>query len=108
MKPLTSLLVHSFQRLWQAAATKYVLVLLVAGVYMLFFDRYNLRSQQRVQKQIEDLKADKVHYQRAINALTYEAEQISSDPETLERFARERYHMKRPNEDVFVITEAEE
>lgn len=94
-------------RLWRLAGTKYVAVLLVAGVWMLFFDQYNLRSQQEVQAQINRLRQDKVHYQRAINALRYEDDHLFSDPEALERFARERYYMKRSNEDVYVVVEAE-
>jgi cell division protein FtsB len=105
MQTLTALLAQSFSRLWRLAGTKYVLVLLSATVWMLFFDRYNLHSQQRVQNQIERLQQDRDHYQQAIHALDYEVDQLFTDAEELERFARERYYMKRPNEDVYVVVE---
>lgn len=105
MKPLIHLLGQTLHRLWLAAGTKYFLVLIVAGIYMLWWDRYNLHSQQQVKEQIEQLKADRNHYRHAIDALEYEAEQIRHDRETLERFGRERYYMKRTNEDVYVVVE---
>jgi cell division protein FtsB len=103
MHPLSDLLSQTFARLWRLAGTKYLIVLMIAAVWMLFFDRYNLRSQQQVEAQIERLEQDRAHYQQAINALDYEVDQLFTDAEELERFARERYHMKRPNEDVYVV-----
>jgi cell division protein FtsB len=106
MKAVSDLLTQSLMRCWKLAGTKYVIVLLLAGGWMLVFDRYNLRSQQQVKAQTERLEQDRRHYQQAINALDYEVDQLFSDPEELERFARERYHMKRPNEDVYVVVKA--
>ncbi|MEM9984376.1 MAG: hypothetical protein AAF804_04710, partial [Bacteroidota bacterium] len=45
MKPVTLLFRQTLHRIWRAAGTKYVLVLLAASIYIIFFDRYNLRSQ---------------------------------------------------------------
>ena len=105
MKPLTHLFRQTLHRFWQAAGTKYVLVLVGVSFYLLWGDRYNWSSQQEVEVQIQELKADRDHYQRAIENLEYEGEQIQSDRETLERFGREHYYMKRSDEDVFVIVE---
>ncbi len=105
MKPLTHLFKQTLHRFWRAAGTKYVLVLTGALMYLLWGDRYNLRSQHAVEDQIQELRADRDHYQKAIDELEYEAEQIRTDRETLERFGREQYYMKRSNEDVFVIVE---
>ena len=71
-----------------------MLVLTGALVYLFWGDRYNIRSQQEVKKQVEELTADRNHYQQAIDALEYEAEQIKTNRETLERFGREQYYMK--------------
>jgi cell division protein FtsB len=84
---------------------KYVIVLLVAGLWMLFFDRYNLFSQAKMRNQISQLNADKAYYEKGIHDLDYEADKLFNDPEELEKFARERYLMKKRNEDVFVVME---
>jgi cell division protein DivIC len=106
MEPLRALLAGFWQRLAKASLTKYVVVLLIAGVWMVLFDRYNLLSQLRMSQQIERLKKDEAHYRHAIQSVGYEENKVFSDREELERFAREKYFMRRPGEDVFVITEA--
>jgi len=105
MKFLSRLFSQSLSRLWNTAITKYVVVLLVAGTWMLLFDRYNLQAQREVQTQIRALQEDKAYYETAINQVDYEVDQLFSDEEELERYAREHYYFKRSNEDVFVIVE---
>ena len=87
---------------------RYVLVLLIAGFWMLFFDRYNLVSQQKMQAQIQELKAARAYYEAQIQTLDFEAERLKTDPDEMERYARERYHMHLPGEDVYVIMRQEE
>lgn len=84
---------------------KYLLVLVVAGVWIVFFDNYNLRAQYKMKRKIERLEQDRTYYQSMIEDLDYERERLYNDAEEMERFARERYYMKRSNEDVFVIVE---
>ncbi|MEM6263546.1 MAG: septum formation initiator family protein [Bacteroidota bacterium] len=91
------------KRLTALLNSKYLLVLLITGIWMIFFDRLNLVSQMNVRQQIEELHRDKAHYERAIQQVDYEREQLLTQPEEMERYARERYYMKRKNEDVFVV-----
>ncbi len=91
------------KRLINIITNKYVLVLLVAGTWVLFFDRYNIVSQIKMSQQLEQLKQDEVHYRSRIEALDYERERLFNDRDELERFAREQYKMKKRNEDIFVV-----
>lgn len=91
------------KRLTSIITNKYVLVLLVAGTWMILFDRYNLVSQIKMSQQVEQLKQDEVHYRSRIEALDYERERLFNDKDELERFAREQYKMKKRNEDIFVV-----
>lgn len=91
------------QRLLDIITNKYLLVLLVAGSWMLFFDRYDVLSQLKMERKIQQLKSDEAHYRTRIESLDYERERLFQDGEELERFAREQYQMKRRNEDVFVV-----
>lgn len=91
------------KRLISIITNKYVLVLLVAGTWVLFFDRYNIVSQIKMSQQVEQLKQDEVHYRSRIEALDYERERLFNDRDELERFAREQYKMKKRNEDIFVV-----
>ena len=93
----------NMKHLLSIITNKYLLILLTSGIWMLFFDRYNLVSQIKMERRVEQLKSDEAHYRTRIDALDYERERLFNDGEELERFARERYQMKRPNEDVFII-----
>lgn len=84
---------------------RYLIVTVLAGAWLLFFDSYNFFAQQNVRAQINELKADKVFYQQEIKSIDYAYDRILEDREELERYAREEYHMHRSNEDVFVLTE---
>lgn len=92
-------------KLWKAAISKYTIVFVIALGWMFFFDRYNLISQMKVRSQIVQLEADEKFYKEGIDRLDFERERLFTDKEELERFARERYLMRRPGEDVFVVVE---
>jgi cell division protein FtsB len=95
---------HNMKKRWLEIITnKYLIVLLVSGTWMLFFDRYNLVSQLKMRHHVQQLKQDAAHFRARVESLDYEKERLFSDGEELERFAREQYQMKRRNEDVFVI-----
>ena len=52
-----------------------------------------------------ELEDEKVYYQIEIEKTKSDLEELTSDMNSLERFAREKYLMKRDNEEVFVIVE---
>ena len=80
---------------------------LIAGIafitWMLFFDRNDLMSQYEYRQQLNKLEAEKEFYtvesEKAVKDLT----ELTTDRGKLEKFAREKYLMKKDNEDVFVI-----
>jgi len=82
---------------------KYFLFSLFAFIWMLFFDRHDLMFQLRLQKRIQQLEQDKLHYQAEIKKLNNERLMLVKNNEALEKFAREQYWMKQPNEDLYII-----
>lgn len=58
-----------------------------------------------MKEQIKQLQKDEVHYQKSIEKLDFEADRLFNDQEELEKFAREKYYMKKPGEDIYVIVE---
>ena len=82
---------------------KYFYTGLAFVVWMVFFDSDNFIQQLKLNRKIKVLEHKKSFYQEeitknqnAINALTF-------DTAKLEKYAREKYFMKKDNEDVFVI-----
>lgn len=82
----------------------HLLILVFACVWMVFFDRYNLKSQFNMRQQIVELEQDKAFYIKSIEKVDYEYDKLFNSPEALEQYAREKYFMKRSDEDVFVVS----
>lgn len=84
---------------------------LIAGVafitWMLFFDRNDLMSQYEYRRQLNKLEAEKEFYTQESAKATRDLMELTTDRSKLEKFAREKYLMKKENEDVFVIIKEE-
>lgn len=86
---------------------KYFLTALGFAVWMLFFDEQDIITTRFKQKgELNSLKASRDYYQQEIEATRKELEELKSDPAVLEKYAREKYRMKRDNEDVFVFPDS--
>ena len=73
--------------------------------WLLFIDSNDLISQYRLDRKLESLEAEKEYYEARIDQVKQEREELFSDPELLEKFAREKYLMKKDNEDLYIITQ---
>ncbi|KYP15721.1 septum formation initiator family protein [Flavihumibacter sp. CACIAM 22H1] len=83
---------------------KYVLAVLLFAVWMVFFDdRDIITTHFRYKKELHNLEQSKDYYQQQISETRAELLQLQNDPVTLERYAREKYRMKKADEDVYVI-----
>lgn len=72
-------------------------------LWMLFLDSNDLRTQFRISGQLKELEQEKEFYQKKIEEVKKDRKELMSNDELLEKFAREKYLMKRPSEDVYVI-----
>lgn len=73
-------------------------------VWLLFFDQYDLFRQLEFRTEVNKLEEDKAYFQSQIEGTKAELSGLLDDKAKLERFAREKYYMKRDNEEIFVIT----
>ncbi len=76
--------------------------------WMLFFDRNDLMSQYEYRQQLNKLEAEKDFYITETEKTVKDLSELTTDRSKLEKFAREKYLMKKDNEDVFVIVKEEE
>lgn len=76
-------------------------------IWMLFFDRNDLMSQYEYRSQLNKLQAEKEFYTRESAKAIKDLNELSTNREKLEKFAREKYLMKKENEDIFVIIKKE-
>ena len=83
---------------------KYLLTGVGFSVWILFFDNRDfVTSHFREKGELQKLEKSKEYYEEQIAATKQELEQLKSNPAVLEKYAREKYLMKRDNEDLFVI-----
>jgi len=91
------------KRLLNLFRNKFFLVTLAFVVWMVFFDRNDLFSQFQYHQQVSKLKQERDFYQKETAQVHKDLDELTSNKEKLEKFAREKYLMKKANEDVFVI-----
>lgn len=91
------------KRFLKIVGNKYVIATLVFVVLIVFLDEYNLMVTGRVQRQVNELHAEEAALREAIVTDSLNAMELRDNLEAKERYGRENYYMKRPNEDIFVI-----
>ena len=95
----------TMKRLINLFRNKYFLVTAAFLVWMIFFDRNDLFSQYQYHQQVVKLKQERDFYQKETDKVNKDLDELTSNPQKLEKFAREKYLMKKDNEDVFVIVQ---
>jgi cell division protein DivIC len=74
-------------------------------LWMLFFDSNDFISQYRMSEKLNDLEDEKLYYMEKTTEVNNDRQALLSDPQKLEKFARETYRMKKKSEDVYVVIE---
>lgn len=97
-----------FDRVPRFLRNFYLLTGLAFVVWMLLFDSNDLLKQYEVYSKYRELQDQKQYYTGKIEEVKQDRAELLSSPEMLEKFAREKYVMKRPGEDVFLLVPAEE
>ncbi|MDC7995532.1 septum formation initiator family protein [Altibacter sp. HG106] len=87
---------------FKIVSNTYVLILILFVVWMLFFDTNSYVIQKELDDDIEALEESKEFYESEINKDKQFLEKMQ-DSDELERFAREKYYLKKENEDIFII-----
>ncbi|MBL0134903.1 MAG: septum formation initiator family protein [Chitinophagaceae bacterium] len=70
-----------------------------------FFDDRDLINNLHHRQEQKELEMSRDQYLGQIKATKEELEQLKKNPALLEKYAREKYRMKKDNEDLFIVTE---
>jgi cell division protein DivIC len=87
---------------------KFIIASAAFAVWMLFFDERDIFTMNHHRQELRDLQVSKKYYTDQINQEKTELENLKNNPSTLEKYAREKYYMKRDNEDLFLIPEKQD
>lgn len=82
---------------------KYLLTVVAFAIWMLFFDRNDIPLQISRMHELNKLQRSEEVLTNKIDDTRKELESLKNSPATLEKYARERYLMKKPNEDLFIV-----
>lgn len=88
---------------FKIASNKFVLATLGFIIWMSFLDVNSLIIHRELNQEIEDLNSSIEYYKKEIEKDQQQLEELSSDPEKLEKFAREQHWMKRKGEIIYLI-----
>ena len=71
-------------------------------VWMVFLDNYSYFNHRILDAQIHNLKENAAYYQEEINKDVENIKQLKNS-EQIEKYAREKYYMKKDSEDIYII-----
>ncbi len=86
---------------------KYIIVILVFIVTIVFVDDNNLAMSFQLRSQLKSLEYKKQYYLHEITTDSLNTVQLRKDIRKAEQYGREEYFMKRKNEDIFIIQKSE-
>jgi cell division protein DivIC len=82
---------------------KYLLAIVFFAVWMCFFDQRDIFNTLEQKQKLKALEAKKHYYESEIDKAKKDLDNLQNSPAALEKFARERYLMKKDGEDIFII-----
>ena len=99
---------HFIHNIPKPFKNKYIITLVFFAFWIVFIDDYNLIKQYQLQKDVEDLENQKAYYLSEIEKDSAELYHLQNTKEAQEKFAREKFLMKKENEDIFIIRTKED
>src|SRR5580765_8442881 len=90
------------QKLLPVLKNKYVFTPLIFIIWLAFFDKNDFISIYSYRQQLKTLKKDNQYYMDEIKSNKEKLYELMSNKANLEKFAREKYLMKKDDEDIFV------
>ncbi|SFB23597.1 Cell division protein FtsB [Flavobacterium swingsii] len=88
--------------LYKFILNKYVIVSLFFVIWILFLDNYSYLDHRVLNKEINELEDNKVYYQEEIRKDKDQIKKLKN-PAQIEKYAREKYYMKKDSEDIYII-----
>lgn len=97
---------NRFQTIKSVFRNKYFLSVLAFATWMLFFDDKDVSTMLARHNKLKELQKSEIQLSKQINDTRTELNLLKTSAQTVEKYAREKYFMKKDNEDLFVIPES--
>ncbi len=83
----------------------YFITTVIFLAWMLLLDSNNLIARFHLSSKLNSLENEKEYYEEKIKEVEKDHQELFGDNESIEKFAREKYLMKKEKEDIYVIVE---
>ncbi len=83
----------------------YLISTLILAVWLIFFDRSNLIKQFEMIVELNHLESEKEFFEDELKNIRQEEKEVLGSYASLEKYAREKYLMKKDGETVFVLVD---
>lgn len=80
----------------------FAIVIVIFTIWMLFFDANSYLMHRELNKEMDALEAEKEYYKNEIEKDNKAIQELSTE-EGIEKLAREKYYMKKENEEIYII-----
>ena len=94
-----------FKKLPKTFRNFYIITTAIFILWMLVLDSNNLVARFQLSSKLNALEDEKEYYQEKIKEVQKDREELFGNRESIEKFAREKYLMKKETEDIYVIVE---
>ena len=94
--------IHKYKRFIKPFKNIFIVIFIVFSVWMLFFDSNSWFFHNDLNNDIEDVEDEKEYYKKGIEKDKVEIKKLSTE-EGIEKYGREKYHMKKENEEIYLI-----
>jgi len=91
------------ERLPSVFRNKYVLTIIIFVIWVTLLDSNNLIARYQEMRELHKLKIDREYFIKRIEDDKQKLHELKTDNHNLEKFAREQYHMKKSDEDLYII-----
>lgn len=94
-----------FKKLPKALRNFYIVATVIFLIWMMVLDSNNLIARYQLSAKLSSLEDEKEYYEEKIKEVEKDRDELFGDRESVEKFAREKYFMKKESEDIFIIEE---
>lgn len=91
------------KKLFRIITNKFLITGVGFAVWMIYFDSNNWSAQDERKDEIREIDRNIAYLHSEIARMEHEYAELTKNPARLEQYARERYKMKRDNEDLYII-----
>lgn len=98
--------IKRFSGVLKVLRNKYISSVIIFVIWISFFDRNDLFTQLDRKHELQKLETSKAFYEKEIATTRKDLMDLNNNPAVLEKFAREKFYLKKPNEEIFIVDDS--